>query len=73
VTIKHSMLSATGTGDNLAQQQVGGSTTKVALSQLVGGIQAINTLQCFDNDDENLDAVNCRSSAGNQPSTHQGI
>ena len=47
-----------------ALQQVGGSSIKVALSQLVGGIVASgNSLQCFDNYDENLAAVNCRSGA----------
>jgi hypothetical protein len=62
-TIKHSKLSATGTGTNVALQQFGGTSTKVALSQLVGGVQGDNTLQCFDNYDENLAPVNCRSAA----------
>jgi hypothetical protein len=62
-TISQSKLSATGTGSNSALEQVGGSSIKVALSQLVGGIVASNTLQCFDNYDENLNTVNCRSSA----------
>jgi len=61
ITIKHSKLSATGTGENEALQQFGGNSTKVALSQLVGGVQGDNTLQCFDNYDENLAPVNCRS------------
>jgi hypothetical protein len=64
ITIMHSKLSATGTGAKSALQQVGGSSIKVALSQLVGGIVASgNSLQCFDNYDENLAAVNCRSGA----------
>jgi hypothetical protein len=29
----------------------------------VGGVQGDNTLQCFDNYDENLAPVNCRSAA----------
>jgi hypothetical protein len=62
ITIMHSKLSATGAKSAL--QQVGGSSIKVALSQLVGGIVASgNSLQCFDNYDENLAAVNCRSGA----------
>jgi hypothetical protein len=63
ITIMHSKLSATGTGANSALQQLGGGSIKVALSQLVGGVQGGNILQCFDNYDENLAAVNCRSAA----------
>jgi hypothetical protein len=60
-TIRQSKLSATGPGQDLALSSDGG-ITKVAVSQLVGGIQAINnSLQCFDNYDENLNPVNCRS------------
>jgi hypothetical protein len=62
-TIRQSKLSATGPGQDLALSSDGG-TTKVAVSQLVGGIQAINnSLQCFDTYDENMAAVNCRSGA----------
>jgi hypothetical protein len=41
-----------------------GGSAKIAVSQLVGGIQAGgNSLQCFDNYDENMAPVNCRSAA----------
>ena len=60
-SIKGSKLSATGTSQNVALQQLGGDSTKVALSQLVGGVLGDNTLQCFDNYDENPAPVNCRS------------
>jgi hypothetical protein len=64
VTVRQSQLSATGTGQNTALAQDGGSA-KVALSQLVGGTEGNNNgLQCFDNYDENLNPVNCRSAAG---------
>jgi len=63
VTIRQSQLSATGTGQNTALAQDGGSA-KVALSQLVGGTEGNDHgLQCFDNYDENLNPVNCRSAA----------
>jgi hypothetical protein len=40
------------------------TTAKVALSQLVGGTEGNNNgLQCFDDYDENLNPVNCRSAA----------
>jgi hypothetical protein len=62
-TIRQSKLSATGSGQNLALATDGGSA-KVAVSQLAGGIQASgNSMQCFDNYDENMSAVNCRSAA----------
>jgi hypothetical protein len=64
VTIRQSQLSATGTGQNTALEQDGGSA-KVALSQLVGATEGnVNGLQCFDNYDEKLNPVNCRSAAG---------
>ena len=64
VTINQSKLSATGPGQDEALAQDGGSA-KVALSQLVGAVEGnVNSLQCFDNYDENLHPVNCRSAAG---------
>jgi hypothetical protein len=60
VTIRQSKLSATGPGQDLALANDGGSA-KVAVSELVGGIQSSDNLQCFDNYDENMAAVNCRS------------
>jgi hypothetical protein len=64
VTINQSKLSATGPGQDEALAQDGGSA-KVALSQLVGAVEGnVNSLQCFDNYDENLNPVNCRSAAG---------
>jgi hypothetical protein len=64
LTIRQSKLSATGSGSSVALLQVGEGSIKVALSQLVGGVDGNNTTQCFDNYDENLDAVNCRSAPG---------
>jgi hypothetical protein len=62
-TIRQSTLSGTGSGQDLALANDGGNA-KIAVSQLVGGIQASgNSLQCFDNYDENMAAVNCRSAA----------
>jgi hypothetical protein len=62
-TIRQSKLSATGPGQNGALDNDGGSA-KVAVSQVVGGIQSsASGLQCFDNYDENLAPVNCRSAA----------
>ena len=62
-TIRQSELSATGPGQDVALAIDGGSA-KVAVSQLVGGVQASsNAVQCFDNYDDNLNAVNCRSAA----------
>ena len=62
-TIRQSKLSATGSGQDLALANDGGSA-KIAVSQLVGGIQAGgNSVQCFDNYDENIAPVNCRSAA----------
>lgn len=64
VAIRQSQLSATGTGQNQALAQDGGSA-EVALSQLVGGTEGnVNGLQCFDNYDEDLNPVNCRPAAG---------
>jgi hypothetical protein len=63
VTISQSTLSATGPGQDEALANDGGSA-KIAVSQLVGGTQgSVNSLQCFDNYDENLNPVNCRSAA----------
>ena len=63
-TIRQSERSATGPGQDEALANDGGSA-KVAVSQLVGGVQASgNSVQCFDNYDANLNAVNCRSAAG---------
>lgn len=62
-TIRQSKLSAAGSGQDLALANEGGSA-KIAVSQLVGGIQASgNSVQCFDNYDENMASVNCRSAA----------
>jgi hypothetical protein len=64
-TSRQSKLSAIGPGQNGAlENDGGGSSAKVAVSQLVGGIQSpASALQCFDNYDENMTAVNCRSGA----------
>jgi hypothetical protein len=65
-TSRQSKLSAIGHGQNgvLENDGGGGGSAKVAVSQLVGGIQSpASALQCFDNYDENMTAVNCRSGA----------
>jgi hypothetical protein len=64
-TIRQSKLSATGPGQNEALEQDNG-IAKIAVSQFVGGIEGGNPagLQCFDNYDQNMTAVNCQSAAG---------
>jgi hypothetical protein len=56
VTVKQSKLSGTEAGLN---SQSDSNNIKVALSQIVGPIFPHGTLQCFNNYDENLDAVTC--------------
>ena len=64
MTIRQSKLSATGPGQDEALANDGGSA-KITVSQLVGRIQVGgNNTQCFDNYDEDLNKVNCRSAAG---------
>jgi hypothetical protein len=47
-------------GSNYALQQSDTGTAKVALSQLVGQVLAgPDTLQCFNNYNENMAAVTC--------------
>jgi hypothetical protein len=62
-TIRDSKLSGSGgTQTSALRVDVESGTTKVALSQLVGGVSNLGspgTLQCFNNYNENLAAVTC--------------
>jgi hypothetical protein len=69
-TIKQSKLTGSGGGPSASSNRalsvqtppVTPTTTRVALSQLVGGVFApsANSLQCFNNYNENLAAVACQ-------------
>jgi hypothetical protein len=68
LTIKQSKLTASGGGPLASSNRalsvqappVEPTTAKVALTQLVGGVQNISaTLQCFNNYNENMAAVAC--------------
>jgi hypothetical protein len=63
ITIRNSRLSASESGElnsSFALAMQGGSTVKVAGTQLVGNINMVGgTLQCFGNYDENMQPVSC--------------